>query len=107
MERSGTTGVIVLVTPHHILCANAGDSRAILARNGVALPLSFDHKPANDVETVRVDKSGGFVKNGHVDGDLAVSRAFGDFSYKKNEAFSSSEKHHNPLISHHYHQEIK
>ena len=93
LERSGTTGVIVLVTPHHILCANAGDSRAILARNGVALPLSFDHKPANDVETVRVDNSGGFVKNGRVDGDLAVSRAFGDFSYKKNESFSSSEKH--------------
>jgi len=93
LERSGTTGVIVLVTPHHIVCANAGDSRAVLARNGVALPLSFDHKPANDVEAVRVDKSGGFVKNGRVDGDLAVSRAFGDFSYKKNESFSSTEKH--------------
>lgn len=93
LERSGTTGVIVFVTPHHIICANAGDSRAILARNGVALPLSFDHKPSNDVEAVRVDKSGGFVKNGRVDGDLAVSRAFGDFSYKKNESFSSSDKH--------------
>eukprot|EP00573_Skeletonema_grethae_P013483 CAMPEP_0201695394 /NCGR_PEP_ID=MMETSP0578-20130828/7362_1 /ASSEMBLY_ACC=CAM_ASM_000663 /TAXON_ID=267565 /ORGANISM="Skeletonema grethea, Strain CCMP 1804" /LENGTH=520 /DNA_ID=CAMNT_0048181237 /DNA_START=24 /DNA_END=1586 /DNA_ORIENTATION=+ len=93
LERSGTTGVIVFVTPHHIICANAGDSRAILARNGVALPLSFDHKPPNDVEAVRVDRSGGFVKNGRVDGDLAVSRAFGDFSYKKNESFASSEKH--------------
>ena len=93
LERSGTTGVIVLITPHHIVCANAGDSRAILARNGVALPLSFDHKPNNDTETVRVSKSGGFVRNGRVDGDLAVSRAFGDFSYKKNESFSSSEKH--------------
>eukprot|EP00986_Skeletonema_menzelii_P001898 scaffold515_cov146-Skeletonema_menzelii.AAC.2 len=94
LERSGTTGVIVVITPHHIICANAGDSRAILARNGVALPLSFDHKPSNDVEVVRVDKSGGFVKNGRVDGDLAVSRAFGDFSYKKNESFTStSDKH--------------
>lgn len=93
LERSGTTGVIILVTPHHIVCANAGDSRAILARNGVALPLSFDHKPANDVEAVRVDKSGGFVRNGRVDGDLAVSRAFGDFSYKKNESFNANEKH--------------
>ncbi len=93
LERSGTTGVIVFVTPHHIICANAGDSRAILARNGVALPLSFDHKPSNDVEAVRVDKSGGFVKNGRVDGELAVSRAFGDFSYKKNDSQSSSDKH--------------
>jgi serine/threonine protein phosphatase PrpC len=93
LERSGTTGVIVLITPDHIICANVGDSRAILARNGVALPLSFDHKPSNDVEVTRVDKSGGFVRNGRVDGDLAVSRALGDFSYKKNESFSSGEKH--------------
>eukprot|EP00970_Alexandrium_tamarense_P011380 scaffold2480_cov205-Alexandrium_tamarense.AAC.3 len=82
LERSGSTGVVVLITPTHIICANAGDSRAILTRNGLALPLSFDHKPNNDVEVSRVDNAGGFVRNGRVDGDLAVSRSFGDFSYK-------------------------
>eukprot|EP00578_Thalassiosira_sp_NH16_P001969 CAMPEP_0181130392 /NCGR_PEP_ID=MMETSP1071-20121207/29838_1 /TAXON_ID=35127 /ORGANISM="Thalassiosira sp., Strain NH16" /LENGTH=602 /DNA_ID=CAMNT_0023216457 /DNA_START=179 /DNA_END=1987 /DNA_ORIENTATION=- len=82
MERSGSTGVVVLVTPHHIICANAGDSRAILSKRNEVLPLSFDHKPTNDVELTRVEKDGGFVRAGRVDGDLAVSRSFGDFGYK-------------------------
>jgi serine/threonine protein phosphatase PrpC len=82
LERSGSTGVVVLVTPTHILCANAGDSRALLCRSGAALPLSFDHKPNNDCEAARIDTVGGFVRAGRVNGDLAVSRSFGDFSYK-------------------------
>ena len=85
LERSGSTGVVVLITPTHILCANAGDSRALLCRNGAALPLSFDHKPNNDWEAARIDSIGGFVKAGRVNGDLAVSRSFGDFSYKGSE----------------------
>lgn len=83
LERSGTTAVVVLVTPDHILCANAGDSRAVLSRSGVTLPLSFDHKPNNDCEVVRVESDGGFVRAGRVDGDLAVSRSLGDFGYKR------------------------
>lgn len=83
LERSGSTGVVVLVTPTHIICANAGDSRAILSKkNDHLLPLSFDHKPGNDVEVTRVERDGGFVRAGRVDGDLAVSRSFGDFGYK-------------------------
>ena len=82
LERSGTTGVVVLVTPSHIICANAGDSRAILSKKHEVLPLSFDHKPSKDVEVTRVQKDGGFVRAGRVDGDLAVSRGFGDFGYK-------------------------
>jgi serine/threonine protein phosphatase PrpC len=85
LERSGSTGVVVLITPTHILCANAGDSRALLCRSGAALPLSFDHKPNNDWEAARIDNTGGFVKGGRVNGDLAVSRSFGDFSYKSHE----------------------
>ena len=83
LERSGTTAIVVLVTPTHILCANAGDSRAVLSRSGVTLPLSFDHKPNNDCEVVRVESDGGFVRAGRVDGDLAVSRSLGDFGYKR------------------------
>jgi len=82
LERSGSTGVVVLVTPHHFICANAGDSRAILSKRNGVLPLSFDHKPCNDIEVTRVERDGGFVRVGRVDGDLAVSRSFGDFGYK-------------------------
>jgi serine/threonine protein phosphatase PrpC len=82
IERSGSTIVVVLVTPTHIMCANAGDSRAILRRDGKALPLSFDHKPSNLPELERIMAAGGFVKSKRVDGDLAVSRGLGDFAFK-------------------------
>ena len=91
LERSGSTGVVVLLTPHHIICANAGDSRAILSTKNEVLPLSFDHKPSNDVEVTRVENDGGFVKSGRVDGDLAVSRSFGDFGYKNNSTADGTE----------------
>jgi serine/threonine protein phosphatase PrpC len=82
MDRSGSTAVVLLLTPHHLLCANAGDSRAILRRHGRVRPLSFDHKPSNIVERRRILQANGFVKRKRVDGDLAVSRAFGDFCMK-------------------------
>lgn len=84
-ERSGSTCIVVIVTPSHIICANAGDSRAILRRAGKALPLSFDHKPNNAPELERINHAKGFVKCKRVDGDLAVSRGLGDFTYKSNE----------------------
>lgn len=87
-ERSGSTIVVVMVTPSHIICANAGDSRAILQRDGGVLPLSFDHKPNNIPELERITGAGGFVKSKRVDGDLAVSRGLGDFSYKSIDGLS-------------------
>ena len=83
-EKSGSTAVVVLVTPSHIICANTGDSRALLRRGGRTLPLSFDHKPSEVPERLRICDHGGFVKGKRVNGDLAVSRAFGDFVYKDN-----------------------
>jgi serine/threonine protein phosphatase PrpC len=81
-DRSGSTIVVVLITPKHFICANAGDSRACFRRDGVAKPLSFDHKPNDPVELNRITSAGGFVRMKRVDGDLAVSRAIGDFQYK-------------------------
>eukprot|EP00566_Odontella_aurita_P012932 CAMPEP_0113561652 /NCGR_PEP_ID=MMETSP0015_2-20120614/20091_1 /TAXON_ID=2838 /ORGANISM="Odontella" /LENGTH=474 /DNA_ID=CAMNT_0000463463 /DNA_START=216 /DNA_END=1640 /DNA_ORIENTATION=+ /assembly_acc=CAM_ASM_000160 len=82
LDRSGSTAVAVLLTPTHIICANAGDSRAILVKSGRALPLSFDHKPTNHVERSRILRAGGEVRTRRVDGDLAVSRGLGDFRFK-------------------------
>jgi serine/threonine protein phosphatase PrpC len=77
--------VVVLITPSHILCANAGDSRAILRKESEVYPLSFDHKPSNVAELERIVSAGGFVRGKRVDGDLAVSRGLGDFSFKSQE----------------------
>jgi len=45
--------------------------------------MSFDHKPNNPGEQARIVAAGGSVQGKRVNGDLAVSRAFGDFCYKQ------------------------
>ena len=62
---------------------NAGDSRSVLGIKGRAKPLSFDHKPSNEGEKARICAAGGFVDFGRVNGNLALSRAIGDFEFKK------------------------
>lgn len=81
-ERSGCTAVAVVVTPTHIVTANAGDSRACLSRGGKNVELSYDHKPYNEGERSRIERAGGMVSMKRVDGELAVSRALGDFQFK-------------------------
>ena len=76
-DTSGCTAVVAVVTPKFIICANAGDSRCVMSVDSVAEPLSFDHKPNNEAELKRILAAGGTVTWNRVDGDLAVSRAFG------------------------------
>lgn len=45
--QAGCTAVVALLRGRELFVANAGDSRAILCRNGQAVPLSHDHKPAS------------------------------------------------------------
>lgn len=82
-DQSGSTSVMTLIGPKHIVCANTGDSRAVLSRAGAAVALSHDHKPYNPEEKARIEAAGGTVKFNRVNGDLAVSRALGDFVYKR------------------------
>ena len=46
--------------------------------------MSNDHKPTNKEETERIVAAGGFVEFGRVNGNLALSRAIGDFEFKQN-----------------------
>ena len=70
-----------------LLVANLGDSRCVLVRSdGSALALSSDHKPNRPDERARVHAAGGHVIYAgcwRVQGDLAVSRAFGDVHLKQ------------------------
>jgi protein phosphatase 1G len=55
----------------------------VVCRKGVALEMSFDHKPEDDVERERITKAGGRVTlDGRVNGGLNLSRAIGDHGYK-------------------------
>jgi len=84
----GSTAVIVLIRDKDIYVSNAGDSRAILCRSGVALELSRDHKPESPRERSRIENAGGKVSIvgpcHRVDFGLNLSRALGDFLYKRN-----------------------
>jgi protein phosphatase 1B len=82
-DHSGSTAVTALVTPDRIFVANAGDSRSILVEDNKAKAMSEDHKPYNEEETRRIVAAGGTVAMKRVNGDLAVSRALGDFVYKR------------------------
>ena len=39
-QDTGSTSCVVFITPTKIFCANAGDSRAVLCRDGSAIALS-------------------------------------------------------------------
>ncbi|XP_010464843.1 PREDICTED: protein phosphatase 2C 37 [Camelina sativa] len=80
-DAVGSTAVVSVVTPEKIVVSNCGDSRAVLCRNGVAIPLSVDHKPDRPDELIRIQKAGGRViywDGARVLGVLAMSRAIGD-----------------------------
>ena len=99
---SGTTCVSVIYTPIKLICANIGDSRAVLGKydknfkKWIAVNLSRDHKPTEEDEARRIYKKGGrikpfideetgeevgpqrvWVKDDEVPG-LAMTRSFGD-----------------------------
>ncbi|XP_019168244.1 PREDICTED: probable protein phosphatase 2C 24 [Ipomoea nil] len=80
-DAVGSTAVVAIVTPDKIIVANCGDSRAVLCRNGKAIPLSNDHKPDRPDELNRIQEAGGRViywEGPRVLGVLSMSRAIGD-----------------------------
>nr|XP_019050701.1 PP2Cc protein phosphatase [Kwoniella bestiolae CBS 10118]OCF29631.1 PP2Cc protein phosphatase [Kwoniella bestiolae CBS 10118] len=84
-DPSGCTSVVGLITKDgRIIVANSGDSRSVLGYKGQAKAMSNDHKPTNKEETARITSAGGFVEFGRVNGNLALSRAIGDFEFKQN-----------------------
>jgi protein phosphatase len=100
---SGTTATMCIVhkpqtsgSKHVLRVINAGDSRVLLGKrdgtivdgNGTDLGLTTDHKPNHPSERERIESNGGHVEIAaggvaRLNGDLAVSRGFGDADYKK------------------------
>jgi protein phosphatase 1G len=89
---AGCTAVAALVRGAELVVANAGDSRAVLSRRGVAVPLTRDHKPTDADEFARITRAGGFVADGRVNGSLNLSRALGDMEYKTAAALPPAEQ---------------
>ncbi|KAF2075590.1 hypothetical protein CYY_003095 [Polysphondylium violaceum] len=92
-EKSGSTGVSVMLVGNTLYAANIGDSEAVLARNvgNAKSPqyehtlLTYKHLANDDKEKVRITELGGMIIFGRLFGSLAVSRSFGDKEYKEGE----------------------
>lgn len=94
-DHVGCTANVVLILPGEpygsVMCANCGDSRAVLCRGGRVVELSHDHKPNQAREKNRIEAAGGYVEviaggprqHYRVNGNLNLSRAVGDLEYKK------------------------
>jgi len=67
---TGCTANVCIIDENEkkIYCANSGDSRAVLCKNGIAYPLSEDHKPDLESEKARIYKADGWVTEGRVKG---------------------------------------
>jgi len=91
-ELAGTTAVTVLIKDKKLYCANVGDSRAVACIAGRTDALSQDHKPNNPDETARITRAGGWVEYNRVNGNLALSRALGDFVFKRNNTLKPDEQ---------------
>lgn len=81
-RTSGTTALTALILGRTMLIANAGDSRAVLGKRGKAIDLSTDHKPNSTSEKLRIEKLGGVIYDGYLNGQLSVARALGDWHLK-------------------------
>ena len=80
-----------------LICANVGDSRAIIVKgtNNDVTPLSIDQKPDDPIESQRIIENGGEISQFEEDGEksgpfrvwkkgevypgIAMSRSIGDF----------------------------
>ncbi|KAJ8762149.1 hypothetical protein K2173_007302 [Erythroxylum novogranatense] len=79
---SGTTALTALIFGQTLMVANAGDCRAVLGRRGRAIEMSKDHKPNCTSERLRIERLGGVIYDGYLNGQLSVARALGDWHMK-------------------------
>ena len=80
-----------MIYKNTLYVANSGDSRSVLCRNNGPFDMSVDHKPDNIEEKRRIEKAGGYVSDGRVNGNLNLSRALGDLEYKRDDKLKAHE----------------
>ncbi|XP_022737410.1 protein phosphatase 2C 57-like isoform X2 [Durio zibethinus] len=91
-DESGSTATVMLIGNEVLFISHVGDSSVVLSRSGKVEVLTDSHRPygsskASLQEIRRIREAGGWIVNGRICGDIAVSRSFGDarFKTKKNE----------------------
>lgn len=82
-DLCGSTCLVVLLKDAKLFCANVGDSRAVASVDGRPVQLSIEHKPYHQTEEARIIAAGAYIESNRVNGNLALSRALGDFFFKR------------------------
>ncbi|XWS26031.1 hypothetical protein CRYUN_Cryun27aG0118500 [Craigia yunnanensis] len=78
-----TSKTLTLLSLHStLIIANATDCQAVLGRRVRAIEMSKDHKPNCTSERLRIEKLGGVIYDGYLNGQLSVARALGDWHMK-------------------------
>ena len=92
--RTGCTACVMGIneTKKKLFFANAGDSRVVICKKGVAEAKSEDHKPEMESEKKRIYKAEGWISDGRVKGNLNLTRGFGDLEYKQNKNLKPEEQ---------------
>jgi len=84
--QAGSCALVAYFSGNRLFMANLGDSRAVLGTKQGPVAVTKDHKPSQNEEYKRIiSNPGGFVSNenpARVQGQLSVSRAFGDSHLK-------------------------
>ena len=88
-NKSGSTATFFILHSYDskscgVIICNIGDSKTFIISDNKIQLETVDHSPINPNEKDRITKADSFVAGGRVRGELAVSRAFGDFVYKDN-----------------------
>lgn len=55
-SRGGSCCVTALIRKGTLVVSNAGDCRAVLSSNGLAKPLTSDHRPSREDEKIRIEQ---------------------------------------------------
>ena len=80
----GATCLLGVVLNGRLTVANIGDSIATLARkDGSWEQLNTEHAPNRPDERMRIEANNGSVFHNRINGELSVSRAFGDYELKE------------------------
>jgi len=96
--QDGSTALCVAIDNNELIVANCGDCRAIIHQAGETQALTRDHRPTDKDEEKRIVLQGGAVIGGRLQGQLGVSRAFGNYDFKESNILSSEpEIHQFPL----------
>ena len=61
---------------------NIGDSKTVVLENNRLLLSTIDHHAVSEPEKEHIESAGGIVEFGYMQGELEISRAFGDCQFK-------------------------